>query len=195
MSEKLERLRRSIPRREAVPAPEPGDVFRYDFNWPHETAPKYPRHGIVIAVDEQASPPAVLLIPITTNPPRNPTTSRKINDKVARDLSLTEPVSWVRTDSGNIEKNWPNNVRIIEHGPRAGHTKYGAVPAKTLEILSRDVQRHMARGGLKIVPRRQDDRLSLLERGAAKSRARYRDQIDKRPEREPARDRDDDWQR
>ena len=195
MSEKLERLRRSIPRREDVPTPEPGDVFRYDFNWPHETTPKYPRHGIVVAVDERATPPAVLLIPITTNPPGNPTTSRKVNDKMARDLSLTEPASWIRTDSGNIEKNWPNNVRIIEHGPKAGQTRYGSVPAKTLEILSRDVERHMARGVLEIVPRDKDDRLSALERRADKLHERYRDYVNKEPERELSRDRDDSWER
>ena len=114
---------------------------------------------------------------------------------MARDLSLTEPASWIRTDSGNIEKNWPNNVRIIEHGPKAGQTRYGSVPTKTLEILSRDVERHMARDGLEIVPRDKDDRLSALERRADKRRERYRDEIDKQPEREPSRDRDDSWER
>ena len=89
---------------------------------------------------------------------------------MARDLSLTEPVSWIRTDSGNIEKNWPNNVRIIEHGPKAGQTRYGSVPAKTLKILSRDIERHMASGDLEVVPRHNDDRLSALERRTDKLR-------------------------
>ena len=117
----------------ALPQPEPGIVFRYDYLWSRE-ALQGRQQGkdrptcLVAATDSETNPRLVVLLPITHSPPAAGTVGIEIPAAVKKILGLDNAPSWVIVSEYNID-TWPNAG--LSHVPgKPGIYAYGFMPPK-----------------------------------------------------------------
>ncbi|MBS0472311.1 MAG: hypothetical protein JSR60_14660 [Proteobacteria bacterium] len=96
----------------ALPEPEPGLVFRYDFLWRREaragrdTSKQRPACIAVATASEMISQ-RVVILPITHSQPTGDTIGIELTASVRRALGLDDQPCWVVVSEYNID-NWPN---------------------------------------------------------------------------------------
>jgi len=115
----------------ALPEPEPGLVFRYDYVWSREAkderiAGKERPACIAMAMDDDRDPRMVIILPITHSRPAGQDSGVEIPERVRRNLGLDDRRSWVIVSDANVD-DWPN----AGIAPLPGKSKayaYGILP-------------------------------------------------------------------
>lgn len=125
------------------PAPEPGLVVRYSYLW-YEEARQGRGEGVkdrpcavVLAVDDGAENPRVVVLPITHSPPSDPSVAMEIPAATKMRLGLDAERSWVVLREYNVFR-WPGpDLRMVVNGvPESA--AYGVLPRRfTMEMLKR----------------------------------------------------------
>ncbi|MCK1735159.1 hypothetical protein IVA79_14540 [Bradyrhizobium sp. 138] len=120
---------------EQLPAPEPGMVVRFDYQWADRKQPRKDRPVCVVLVkvrpdprsqreaDESALLEEVIYLPVSTKPPRADQTAVKIPDQVCRHLDLSGE-SWIVISECNVQF-WPNDLSRV---PGSRKWLYGFLP-------------------------------------------------------------------
>jgi hypothetical protein len=121
-----------------LPRPEPGLVFRYDYLWLDDTASarssgKERPACLVAALDDEAVPNLVVILPITHSRPRGGTQGVAIPPAVAARLGLDEGGSWIVVSEANVDL-WPNAGIAPVPGKR-GACAYGFLPPSLFETV------------------------------------------------------------
>src|ERR1700761_4604491 len=96
----------------ALPEPEPGLVFRYDYVWSREAREKRLTGKerpacIAVATDDERDPRMVIILPITHSRPTGQDIGIEIPERVRRYLGLDDRPSWVIVSDANVDQ-WPN---------------------------------------------------------------------------------------
>lgn len=97
----------------SVPKPEPGLVFRYDYLWSHEAkrgqiAGKDRPACLAVAMEAEAGPQIVVILPITHSKPSGETAGVEIPAAVRKGLGLDDAPCWVIVSEHNTDV-WPNS--------------------------------------------------------------------------------------
>ena len=114
-----------------LPEPEPGLVIRYDYLWNRDAeagrkSGKERPACLVAALDSDADPRFVVVLPITHSRPRDGVKGIEIPARVCEHLGLDADRSWVIVSEFNVD-DWPN----AGLAPVPGRTKkfsYGFLP-------------------------------------------------------------------
>jgi len=115
----------------ALPEPEPGLVFRYDYLWSREavagrdTSKERPA-CLVAASDSATKPRFVVILPITHSRPNAGTVGIEIPPKVRRALGFDSAPCWVIVSEYNADE-WPNGGLAPIPG-KPGAFAYGFIP-------------------------------------------------------------------
>lgn len=117
-----------------VPTPEAGLVISYAYLWHYERQAgldegRKDRPSVIVLAVECAADEAtiVTVLPITHNPPSDPTTAVEIPAPVKRHLGLDDARSWIVVNEGN-EFDWPGyDLRKIANTDRY---EYGFLPPR-----------------------------------------------------------------
>jgi hypothetical protein len=122
---------------EHLPAPEPGMVVRFDYQWADGKQPRKDRPVCVVLVKVRPDPrlqraahePAllneVIYLPVSTKSPRADQSAVKIPDQVRRHLDLPGE-SWIVISECNVQF-WPNDLSRV---PGSGKWLYGFLPPR-----------------------------------------------------------------
>ena len=122
----------------ALPEPEPGLVFRYDYVWARET-----RRGattgkerpacVAVAMDSDIDPRLVLIVPITHSRPTGKNVGVEIPAVVRRNLGLDDQPCWVIVSDSNVD-DWPNpGIAPLPGKPSV--FAYGVLPARLFDRI------------------------------------------------------------
>lgn len=137
----------------ALPKPEPGLVFRYDYLWARQSANRAQsgkeRPACLVATPLDAD--FVLILPITHSKPGPNTAAVEIPDAVRRALGLNHERSWVIVSEYNVD-TWPN-AGIAPLKDRKAFS-YGFIPPRLFESIRRLFIQEVRRGA-KAVDRRE----------------------------------------
>jgi hypothetical protein len=96
----------------ALPEPEPGLVFRYDYLWSREakagkqTSKDRPA-CVAVSTDTEEGPRLAVILPITHSKPSGSTVGIEIPPKVRRHLGLDDQPCWIIVSEHNVD-DWPN---------------------------------------------------------------------------------------
>lgn len=107
---------------------------------------------VVIALQKRSYGTELLVVPVTTRPPREGGTTVEMPVRVRQHLGLGDERCWIVADEYNIF-TWPGpDIRPIL---RAGEIspRYGAIPGKLFEQLRSLMEKIARSGGLKGTPR------------------------------------------
>jgi hypothetical protein len=104
----------------------------------------------VAALDPDASPRLVVILPITHAPPDSDTVAIEIPPKVRQAIGLDEAPSWVVVSDYNVDE-WPNGLTHVPGRP--GIFSYGFIPpglfaqvkARFLELVRQGRSRSVKR--------------------------------------------------
>jgi hypothetical protein len=118
--------------------PKPTDVLAYSYLW-HREAQAGREEGskdrpvvVVVAIEKQPHGTQLLVVPVTTRPPRDGDTVVEMPGRVRQHLGLDEERSWIVADEYNLS-TWPGpDIRPIRHGDDID-PRYGAIPGKLFE--------------------------------------------------------------
>lgn len=109
---------------------------------------------VVVAIEKRTHGTQLIVVPVTTRPPRDGDAAIEMPERVRRHLGLGEARSWIVADEYNLF-TWPGpDIRPI----RRGHDidpRYGAIPGKLFEQV-RTLMLDVARPGRLKVVRRTD---------------------------------------
>ncbi len=141
-----------------LPRPEPGLVFRYDYLWLEEagsarTSGKERPACLVAALDDEASPQLVVVLPITHSRPKAPSAGVEIPQAVAEKLGLDEARSWVVVSQANVDF-WPN-AGIAPLPARRGTYAYGFLPPTLFEAVKNRFLKLLTERHARLVNRRE----------------------------------------
>jgi hypothetical protein len=106
----------------------------------------------VVAIQKRQHGTQLLVVPVTTRPPRAGDVAVEMPARVRQHLSLGEQRCWIVADEYNIF-TWPGpDIRPIL---RAGEIspRYGAIPAKLFELVRSRMEKIAGAGGLKATTR------------------------------------------
>jgi len=138
----------------AIPPPQPGLVFRYEYAWKRDVlagkeAAKQRPACIVLAVRREAGDTQVLIVPITHMPPSPDVLAMEIPPKVKAYLGLDGARSWVILSEANIDM-WPTpDMRPIP----GGGFKYGLLPTKMVNLIRDTILSNIREKRLPVVDR------------------------------------------
>lgn len=125
----------------ALPVPRPGLVVGYSFLWPDEEAAgresgvKDRPCAIVLTVQQDDGDTAVLVVPITHTPPRDPALAVELPAATKKRLGLDEQRSWIVVSDLN-RFVWPGpDLRPVA----PGRFEYGLLPAALFEDIRRKI--------------------------------------------------------
>lgn len=137
----------------ALPKPEPGLVFRYDYLWARQSAARAQsgkeRPACLVATPLEGD--FVLILPITRSKPGPNTAAVEIPDAVRHALGLDHERSWVIVSEFNVD-TWPNAGIAPVKGRDTFH--YGFIPPRLFEAIRKLFIQEMKRGA-KAVDRRE----------------------------------------
>jgi hypothetical protein len=134
--------------------PRPTDVLAYSYLWYRE-AQAGREEGVkdrpvvvVVAIEKLPHGTQLLVVPITTRPPRAENVAIEMPARVQRHLGLGDSPCWIVADEYNVF-TWPGpDIRPILRGDEIS-PRYGAIPAKLFEQLRSRMERLARSGGLK----------------------------------------------
>jgi hypothetical protein len=103
---------------------------------------------VVVAVQRRAHGTQLLVVPVTTRPPRPGDTYVEMPARVRKHLGLGEERCWVVTDEYNLF-TWPGpDIRPIRGGSGTG-PRYGSIPGKLFEQVRSSLEQTARAGRLK----------------------------------------------
>ena len=122
----------------ALPEPEPGLVFRYDYVWAREarrgdTTGKERPACVAVATDSDIDPRLVLILPISHSRPTGKDVGVEIPAAVRRQLGLDDEPCWVIVSDSNVD-DWPN-PGITPLPGKSGVFAYGMLPPRLFERI------------------------------------------------------------
>ncbi len=107
---------------------------------------------VVLATLKREHGTELLVVPVTTRPPRPGDAAVEIPARVRQHLSLGEERAWIVVDEIN-RFTWPGpDIRPIRRGDEIT-PRYGSVPGKLLEQVRREMEKAIAAGKLKMTKR------------------------------------------
>lgn len=107
---------------------------------------------VVVAVEARSHGPQLLVVPVTTRPPRVGDSAVEIPARVRHHLGLGEDRCWIVADEVN-RFTWPGpDIRPIRRGDDI-NPRYGAIPARLFEQVRQRLERAAAEGRLKVTKR------------------------------------------
>src|SRR3954471_14619322 len=126
--------------------PRPTDVLSYAYLW-HREAEQGRDEGtkdrpvvVVVAIKKREHGSQLVVVPVTTRPPRQGQTPVEMPPKVRQHLGLGGERCWIVTDEYNLF-TWPGpDIRPIRSGG-ALEPRYGSIPAKLFEEVPRRSKR------------------------------------------------------
>jgi hypothetical protein len=143
----------------AIPKPEPGLVFRYDYLWSREATagqdygkerPVCLAVTLIPAIGELY----VVILPITHSPPDAQTAAVELPTRVKQSLGLDDQPSWVVVSEYNVD-SWPN-AGIAPLPDKPDRCSHGYLPPRLFtEIRNKFIE--MLNAGSKAVDRRTDE--------------------------------------
>lgn len=129
----------------ALPEPEPGLVFRYDYVWSREakqqraTGKERPA-CVVVASDDDSDPRMVMILPITHSRPESRDVGIEIPERVRRYLGLDDRPGWIIVSDSNVD-DWPNaGIAPVPGKPKV--YAYGILPDPLFQIVKREFLKH-----------------------------------------------------
>jgi hypothetical protein len=103
---------------------------------------------VVVAVEKRPHGSQLLVVPVTTRPPRHGDAWVEMPPRVREHLGLGEGRCWIVTNEYNLF-TWPGpDIRPV----RSGHLiqpRYGSIPAKLFEQVRTKIQQSARAGRLK----------------------------------------------
>lgn len=107
---------------------------------------------MVVALRKREHGMQLLVVPVTTRPPRPDDAFVEMPAGVRRHLGLGEERSWIITDEYNLF-TWPGpDIRPIRSGGVI-EPRYGSIPAKLFEQVRAKIQAAARSGRLKVTKR------------------------------------------
>jgi hypothetical protein len=129
----------------ALPEPEPGLVFRYNYLWSREAkrgrvASKERPACLAMATDSDIEPRAILILPITHSKPVEGDIGVEIPANVRRSLGLDDQRCWVIVSDSNVDE-WPSpDILPLPRNPRV--FAYGVLPPRLFDKIKTEFLRH-----------------------------------------------------
>ncbi len=128
----------------ALPEPDPGLVFRYDFLWSREakggrTSSKDRPACIAVASDTEMIRRRVIILPITHSKPAAGAIGVEIPSAVRKALGLDDAPCWVIVSEYNVD-NWPNAGIAPLPGSKAVYA-YGHLPPGLFDKIKKEFLR------------------------------------------------------
>lgn len=122
----------------AIPAAQPGLVFRYDFVWSHEARRRRPSGKdrpacLAVATDTDIDPQVVVILPVTHSKPLEGTAGVEIPLAVRRAIGQDDQPCWVIVSEFNIDE-WPSPGMSPLPG-RPNVFAYGVLPSALFEQI------------------------------------------------------------
>ncbi|MEO7178262.1 MAG: hypothetical protein ABIW83_05415 [Allosphingosinicella sp.] len=109
---------------------------------------------MVVAIEKREHGTQLLVVPVTTRPPRSDDECIEIPPRVRSHLGLEEERSWIVTDEYNLF-TWPGpDIRPVRSGG-AIDPRYGSIPAKLFEQVRTKIEAAARAGRLKETKRTQ----------------------------------------
>ena len=133
--------------------PRPTDVLSYVYLWHgeaedgHEEGSKDRPVVVVVAIEKREHGTQLLVVPVTTRPPRQGDASVEMPVRVRQHLGLGEERCWIVTDEYNLF-TWPGpDIRPIRSGGEI-RPCYGSIPAKLFEQVRSKIEEAAKAGRL-----------------------------------------------
>jgi hypothetical protein len=103
---------------------------------------------VVVATEKRPHGTQLLVVPVTTRPPRLSDIAIEMPARVREHLGLGAEPSWIVADEYNVF-TWPGpDIRPIRRGDDIS-PRYGAIPGRLFEQLRARMESIARRGGLK----------------------------------------------
>jgi mRNA-degrading endonuclease toxin of MazEF toxin-antitoxin module len=138
--------------------PQPTDVISYVYLWSQEAAlgrdegSKERPAVVVLAARKQPHGTELVVVPVTTKPPRQDTLAVEIPQRVRVHLGLDDRRCWIIADEVN-RFTWPGpDIRPVP-GARAAGPFYGKIPARLFEQVRQALGEAVKRGGPRVTKR------------------------------------------
>ena len=115
------------------PTPQPGLVIRYSYLWKREAdagreeGTKDRPCAVVVAIEDRAGHPRVIVLPITHSKPRPPAEGIELPHPTKLRLGLDEARSWVIVSEAN-DFAWPGPDLRFSPGQGPESAVYGFLP-------------------------------------------------------------------
>ena len=122
----------------ALPEPESGLVFRYDYLWSDEakrgrTTSKDRPACVALATHAEEGPRRVVILPITHTKPTGDTAGIEIPSLVRQALGLDDQQCWVIISEHNVD-DWPN-AGIMPLPGSKGTFAHGILPPRLFDKI------------------------------------------------------------
>ena len=109
---------------------------------------------VVVAIEKRAHGTQLLVVPVTTRPPRQGDAAVEMPERVRRHLGLGDNRCWIVADEYNVF-TWPGpDIRPVRHGKDIS-PRYGAIPGKLFEQV-RSLMLRVANAGMLKATRRTE---------------------------------------
>lgn len=133
--------------------PKPTDVLSYSYLW-HREALTGRDEGVkdrpvvvVVATRQRSHGTQILVVPVTTRPPREGDNAVEMPARVRQHLGLGDERCWIVADEYNLF-TWPGpDIRPIRRGAEI-NPRYGAIPGKLFEQVRWRMMALARTGGL-----------------------------------------------
>jgi len=132
--------------------PKPTDVLAYSYLWHREAESGREEGGkdrpvvVVVAIEKRPHGTQLMVVPVTTRPPRDGDAAIEMPDRVRQHLGLGADRSWIVADEYNVF-TWPGpDIRPIRHGDDIS-PRYGAIPGRLFEQI-RNLMLKVAQAGM-----------------------------------------------
>lgn len=103
---------------------------------------------VVVAIEKREHGTQLLVVPVTTRPPRQGDAAVEMPPRVREHLGLGTDRCWIITDEYNLF-TWPGpDIRPIRRGDDIG-PRYGSIPAKLFEQVRASIAQAARVGRLK----------------------------------------------
>ena len=103
---------------------------------------------VVVATEKRAHGTQLLVVPVTTRPPRPGDAAVEMPERVRQHLGLGADRCWIVADEYNVF-TWPGpDIRPIRRGDDIS-PRYGAIPGKLFERVRSLMLREAREGALK----------------------------------------------
>ncbi len=103
---------------------------------------------MVVAIEKREHGTQILVVPVTTRPPRQGDTAIEMPPRVKEHLGLGEERCWIITSEYNLF-TWPGpDIRPIRSGGPI-EPRYGSIPGKLFEQLRAKIEAAARAGQLK----------------------------------------------
>jgi mRNA-degrading endonuclease toxin of MazEF toxin-antitoxin module len=138
--------------------PRPAEVIAYSYLW-HREAEAGREEGVkdrpvvvVVAIEARPHGTQLLVVPVTTRPPRDGNAAVEMPAAVRRHLGLGDDPGWIVADEVN-SFTWPGpDIRPIRRGGEIS-PRYGFIPGKLFEQVRARLAEAAKAGRLKMTKR------------------------------------------